>query len=108
MAAQSWEDRESWDFESGGVSDTSPEELAVDVLVAGGGVGGLMAAYRARTEGASVLLLGGSSGASSRISSMNTALDYCVDDAPSALFDDMYRAGGYVNNPSVTAAFARR
>lgn len=108
MHAQSWEDPEPEGAHTMSVPATPPEELSVDVLVAGGGVGGLMAAHRARTEGASVLVLSGSSGASSRISSMNAALGYGADDTPARLFDDMYRAGGYVNDPTVTAAFARR
>jgi succinate dehydrogenase/fumarate reductase flavoprotein subunit len=105
---QSWEDAASDDSATGDISVAPPEELAVDVLVVGGGVGGLMAAYRARTEGARVALLTGSSGASDRISSMNTALGYDPDDTPASLFDDMYRAGGYVNDPSLAAALARR
>ncbi|WP_085870447.1 MULTISPECIES: FAD-binding protein [unclassified Nocardioides] len=104
--AQSWEAAD--EPATGDISIAPPEELSVDVLVVGGGVGGLMAAYRARTEGARVALLSGSSGASDRISSMNTALGYDADDSPAALFDDMYRAGGYVNDPSVAAALARR
>jgi succinate dehydrogenase/fumarate reductase flavoprotein subunit len=84
------------------------EEIETDVLVAGSGVGGIMAAYRAQATGARVVLLGGSGGASSRISSMNTALDYCDEDVASRVFDDMFRAGGYLNDPAVVAAFSRR
>jgi fumarate reductase (CoM/CoB) subunit A len=84
------------------------EEIETDVLVAGSGVGGIMAAYRAQAAGARVVLLGGSGGASSRISSMNTALDYCDEDVASRVFDDMFRAGGYLNDPAVVSAFARR
>ena len=83
-------------------------ELDVDVVVAGGGVGGLMAAYRARLAGARVLLLGGSGGASNRISSLNTALGQDPEDTPARLFDDMFRAGGYVNDPGVVAALTHR
>jgi succinate dehydrogenase/fumarate reductase flavoprotein subunit len=67
-----------------------------------------MAARRARLAGASVLLLGGGGAASSRVSSVNTALAYAPEDTPARLFDDMYRAGGYVNDPRVIAAFADR
>jgi aspartate oxidase len=84
------------------------ELVEVDVLVAGGGVGGLMAAYRAQRAGARVLLLGGSGGASSRISSLNTALGYAEADSPAGLFDDMIKAGGYVNDPSLLAAVTQR
>jgi fumarate reductase (CoM/CoB) subunit A len=84
------------------------DEIETDVLVAGSGVGGIMAAYRAHLAGARVVLLGGSGGASGRISSMNTALGYGPEDTPARLFDDMFRAGGYVNDPTVVAAFAER
>jgi aspartate oxidase len=84
------------------------DEFEADVLVAGGGVGGLMAAAHAQRAGARVLLLGGSGGASSRISSMNTALGYSEDDTPARLFDDMYRAGGYLSSPAVLAALTAR
>jgi fumarate reductase (CoM/CoB) subunit A len=84
------------------------ESLQVDVVVAGGGVGGLMAAYRAMRCGARVLLLGGSAGASNRISSLNTALHYAGPDSAAGLFDDMVRAGGAVNDLHVVAALAAR
>lgn len=84
------------------------EEIETDVLVAGSGVGGIMAAYRAHKAGAQVVLLGGTGGASSRISSMNTVLEYSEEDVPSRVFDDMFRAGGYLNDPAVVAALAAR
>lgn len=84
------------------------ERIEADVLVAGSGVGGLMAAYRAQRAGARVVLLGGSGGASQRISSLNTALGYDACDTPAGLFDDMFRAGGYVNVPEVVAALTHR
>ena len=84
------------------------DEFTVDVLVAGGGVGGLMAAYSAHRAGASVMLLGGSAGASHRISVMNTALEYTEQDTPAALFDDMFRAGGYLNDPGLLANICAR
>jgi aspartate oxidase len=84
------------------------EEITADVLVAGGGVGGLMAAYSAQRCGASVILLGGSAGASNRISVMNTALGYTQQDTPAALFDDMFRAGGYLNDISLLANICAR
>lgn len=84
------------------------EDIDVDVVVAGSGVGGLMAAYHAQRSGAKVLLLGGSGGASQRISSLNTALGYDEQDTPTGLFDDMFRAGGYVNTPAVVAAMVHR
>lgn len=84
------------------------EELKADVLVAGSGVGGLMAAYRAQRAGARVVLLGGSGGASNRISSLNTALGYAPHDTPAGVFDDIVRAGGYVNDLDLVAALAAR
>lgn len=84
------------------------QDVQVDVLVAGGGVGGLMAAYRAQRAGARVLLLNGSRGASSRISSLNSALGYAPADTPAGVFDDMLRAGGNINDPGVVAALAAR
>lgn len=84
------------------------EDLQADVLVAGGGVGGLMAAYRAQRGGARVVLLGGSGGASNRISSLNTALGYAPQDTAAGVFDDIVRAGGYVNDLQLVAALAQR
>ena len=85
-----------------------PEHVTVDVLVAGGGVGGLMAAHHAHRAGARVMLLGGSGGASSRISSMITALGNSDIDTPNGLYDDMFRAGGAVNRPDLLAALTER
>lgn len=84
------------------------EQIAADVLVAGGGVGGLMAAYRAQRAGARVVLLGGSGGASNRISSLNTTLAYAPEDHPPGLFDDIFRAGGYINDPALVARLSHR
>lgn len=84
------------------------EELEADVLIAGGGVGGLMAALRAQMSGARVILIAGSPGASNRISSLNTALEQAPQDEPAALFDDIVRAGGFINNPLLVAAMAER
>ena len=84
------------------------DEITVDVLVAGGGVGGLMAAYSAQQCGANVMLLGASAGASNRISVMNTALEYDERDTPPALFDDMFKAGGYLNNSNLLANVTSR
>jgi aspartate oxidase len=84
------------------------EAVDVDVVVAGGGASGLMAAYRAHLGGARVLLLTGSGGASNRISSLNCALDYEDADTPAGLAADMFRAGGDVNNPDVVAVLTER
>jgi glycine/D-amino acid oxidase-like deaminating enzyme len=65
------------------------DDLEVDVVVAGGGVSGLMSAYRAQQAGARVLLLTGSGGASNRISSLNTALEHGEPDTAAGLFNDM-------------------
>jgi aspartate oxidase len=85
-----------------------PEQASTDVLVAGGGASGLMAAYRAYQSGARVLLLTGSGGASSRISSLNCALGYADNDTPADLVRDMLRAGGDVNNRELLAALTHR
>jgi aspartate oxidase len=85
-----------------------PEQASTDVLVAGGGASGLMAAYRARQSGARVLLLTGSGGASSRISSLNCALGYEDNDTAADLVQDMLRAGGDVNNRGLLAALTDR
>lgn len=84
------------------------EELEADVLVAGGGVGGLMAAVRAQLAGARVVVLGGTPGASNRISSLNAALGESQEDEPAGLFDDMLKSGGFINDPSVVAQIAHR
>lgn len=106
MTLQYWEDDPTTAEATTAVG--IPDEIDVDILVAGGGVGGLMAAYHARALGARTLILGGSSAASNRISSINTALDYSELDTPARLFDDVFRAGGYVNDPSVVAAITNR
>lgn len=84
------------------------EHITVDVLIAGGGVGGLMAAHHASRAGARVLLLGGSGGASSRISSMITALGNSDIDTPEGLYDDMFRSGGFVNRVDLLTALTER
>jgi aspartate oxidase len=85
-----------------------PDHTSTDVLVAGSGASGLMAAYRAHQSGARVLLLTGSGGASSRISSLNCALGYADNDTPADLVQDMLRAGGDVNNRELLAALTHR
>ncbi len=85
-----------------------PDHASTDVLIAGGGASGLMAAYRAHLAGARVLLLTGSGGASSRISSLNCALGYAENDTPADLTRDMLRAGGDVNNRRLLAALTHR
>lgn len=83
------------------------ERVAVDVLIVGGGASGVMAAYHAHQAGVRVMLLAGSGGASARISSMMTALGQHQTDTPQALFDDMFRAGGYINHTQLLAALTR-
>jgi succinate dehydrogenase/fumarate reductase flavoprotein subunit len=85
-----------------------PEQASTDVLVAGSGASGLMAAYRAQQSGAHVLLLTGSGGASARISSLNCALGYAANDTPADLAQDMLRAGGDVNNRALLGALTHR
>jgi aspartate oxidase len=84
------------------------ENLEVDVLVAGGGLGGLMAAFRARRAGARVAIALGSAGASARISSLNTALGRAPQDQPSGLFRDMFAAGGELADPAVLERLTQR
>jgi succinate dehydrogenase/fumarate reductase flavoprotein subunit len=79
--------------------------VEADVVVAGGGAGAITAAYNAHRCGASVLLLGGGGAASDRVSSINTALGYSPEDTPAGLFDDTYRASGYLGNTEVIAEF---
>jgi succinate dehydrogenase/fumarate reductase flavoprotein subunit len=84
------------------------EEILTDVLVAGGGMGGLMAATRAHLAGASVVLLTGTAGASVRMAGFSTALLDAPEDRPEALFNDMFIAGGFLNNPAMLAAIVDR
>jgi aspartate oxidase len=84
------------------------EGVEVDLVVAGGGVGGAMAAYHAARVGARVLYLGGSGGASARISSFNTALGYAEADTADGIVEDMLRAGQHVNHPGLVRALADR
>lgn len=84
------------------------ESLATDVLVVGGGVGGLWTAVHAARSGASVTVLTGSGGASRRISSMITALGDGVDDDEAALFGEVWRAGHGLSNPVLLRALVGR
>jgi succinate dehydrogenase/fumarate reductase flavoprotein subunit len=84
------------------------EQLEADVLVAGGGMGGLMAATRAHSAGARVVLLTGLPGASTRMAGFATALLDDPQDRPEYLFNDIFIAGGFVNDPRVVAAMAER
>lgn len=84
------------------------EQIEADVLVAGGGMGGLMAAVRAHAAGARVVLLTGLPGASTRMAGFATALRDDPRDRPEYLFNDMFIAGGFINNPRVVAAMAER
>lgn len=84
------------------------EYLETDVLVAGSGVGGLMAAIRAQMAGARVAVAGGSPGASDRMAGFSTALFDHPQDTPEALFTDVMVGGGFVNNPALVAAMAER
>jgi len=84
------------------------EEIHADVLIAGGGMAGLMAAWRAQCVGASVVLLAGTAGASVQMAGFSTALGEGPDDGPAGLFDDMFVAGGFLNHPALLAAIAAR
>jgi len=84
------------------------EEIRTDVLVAGGGMAGLMAAWRAQRAGASVVLLTGAAGVSVRMAGFSTALGEAPDDRPADLFNDMFLAGGFLNHPALLAAIVAR
>lgn len=84
------------------------EQIGADVLVAGGGMGGLLAAERARMAGASVALLLALPGASIRMAGFATALDEGPDDLPQDLFNDMFIGGGFVNHAPLLAAVTNR
>ena len=84
------------------------EEIRTDVLVAGGGMAGLMAATRAHLAGARVVLLTGTAGASVRMAGFSTALGDAPEDRPDALFNDMFIAGGFLNQPALLAAIVER
>ena len=84
------------------------EEIHADVLIAGGGMAGLMAAWRAQCAGARVVLLAGSAGASVQMAGFSTALGEAPDDRPADLFDDMFRAGGFLNHPLLLATIVAR
>jgi succinate dehydrogenase/fumarate reductase flavoprotein subunit len=84
------------------------EEIRADVLVAGGGMGGIMAAERARLAGARVVLLTALPGASTRMAGFATAIGEGAGDRPQDLFDDMFVAGGFVNSAPMLAALTNR
>jgi succinate dehydrogenase/fumarate reductase flavoprotein subunit len=84
------------------------EEIRTDVLVAGGGMAGLMAATRAHAAGARVALLTAVPGASIRMAGFSTALGDAPEDRLDALFNDMFIAGGFLNHPTLLAAVAER
>jgi len=84
------------------------EEIQADVLIAGGGMAGLTAAWRTRCAGARVVLLTGTAGASVQMAGFSTALGEAPDDLPTDLFDDMFLAGGFLNHPALLAAIVAR
>ena len=84
------------------------DQIEADVVVAGGGMGGLMAATYAHRAGARVVLLAGVPGASIRMAGFATALLDDTEDRPERLFNDMFVAGGFVNNPRLLAAIVER
>jgi fumarate reductase (CoM/CoB) subunit A len=84
------------------------EQIQADVLVAGGGMAGLMAATHAHVAGARVVLLTGLPGASTRMAGFSTALLDAPEDRPEHLFNDMFIAGGFINNPRLLAAITAR
>lgn len=84
------------------------ERVTADVLVAGGGIAGLMAAVRAQAAGARVVLLGGTAGGSSRVSSLSTVLRSHPWDDPAGLFNDVFVAGAFLNQTKTVAAMVGR
>jgi succinate dehydrogenase/fumarate reductase flavoprotein subunit len=84
------------------------EDIQADVLIAGGGMAGMMAAWRAQCAGASVVLLTGTAGASVQMAGFSTALGETVGDLPADLFDDMFLVGGFLNHPALLAAIVSR
>ena len=84
------------------------EQIRADVLVAGGGMGGLMAGARAHMAGARVVVLTGVPGASIRMAGFSTALLDAPEDRPECLFNDMFIAGGFINNPPLLATIVER
>jgi succinate dehydrogenase/fumarate reductase flavoprotein subunit len=84
------------------------ERIEADVVVAGGGMGGLMAATYAHRTGARVVLLAGVPGASIRMAGFATALLDGPEDRPERLFNDMFIAGGFINHPRLLAAIVER
>lgn len=84
------------------------ERLETDVLVAGGGVTGLMAALRAQQAGARVILLQGTPGQSNRISSLSAPLSSAPWDEPAAFFNDILVAGGFLNHPALVTTMVER
>jgi aspartate oxidase len=88
--------------------ELSMELLSTDVLVAGGGVGGLMSAYRASLTGARVVLLLGSPGASNRISCFNTTLSESPEDEPDQFIQDINVSGAGINNELLVRSMTER
>jgi fumarate reductase (CoM/CoB) subunit A len=81
-----------------------------DVLVLGGGLAGLRAAFAARTSGAAVVLLSkkeaGRSGASAVSSGGYAACYGTTDDAPEVHFRDTVRSGAALSDPTLARTLA--
>ncbi len=84
------------------------ERITADVLIAGGGIAGLMAAARARACGATVALLGGTAGGSARVSSFSTALNSPNGDERDDFFQDITAAGASLNHTGLVAEMVDR
>jgi succinate dehydrogenase/fumarate reductase flavoprotein subunit len=67
-----------------------------------------MAANYAHRAGARVVLLAGVPGASIRMAGFSTALLDAPEDRPECLFNDMFVAGGFINNARLLAAITER
>jgi aspartate oxidase len=84
------------------------ERITTDVLVAGGGIAGLMAATRAHASGARVVLLGGTTGGSARVSSFSTALDSPDGDERRAFLQDITSSGALLNHTGLMTEMVDR
>ncbi len=84
------------------------ERTTADVLVAGGGIAGLMAAVYAQASGARVVLLGGSAGGSARVSSFCTAMDPAGEDERSGLLADIIASGAGLNHMGLAREMVAR
>lgn len=78
------------------------KHFTTDVLVIGAGLSGLMAAWRARTAGADVLVASPGGGASGWLQGVNVALGHEDSrDSIAAHVEDLRREGSWINDPDI-------